>query len=101
MSGVRITNGPLARWPLPVASALPFGSSELPLTLLMTVIGGPASPMKMPSPKQAKNARKTVANSRLFIEYSRMCTDRSHRSSFSLPPCVHRSRVATRMNTNS
>uniref|UniRef100_A0A182VKV8 Uncharacterized protein n=1 Tax=Anopheles merus TaxID=30066 RepID=A0A182VKV8_ANOME len=58
--------------PSPAAATVPFGCSEPPLTLLITVMGGPASPIKMPSPKQAKKARKTVANSRLFIEYSRM-----------------------------
>lgn len=76
---VRITNGPLARIFLSLAFVV-FAISVLAFTSAVVVIGGPANPMKMPRPKQAKNAKNTITNSRLFIEYRRICTERSQRS---------------------
>lgn len=57
-----------------------FKISDLALIVVVDVIGGPAKPINILRPKHTKNAKIAITNSRLFIEYSRIGTERSHRS---------------------
>lgn len=59
--------GPVAMMSL-FSMAEALGRMEVAVISVVVVIGGPASPIKMPNPKQAKKAIKTITNSRLFME---------------------------------